>query len=181
MLQLQGAQVWSLVREQKPQMPWGTAKKLKNFLKYFKKILNILKSLVLDFFFPLKKEFNVDLLHQSEWTFFTLDFKPKCKLNWLRKQAVHRSATKSSGSPIPWPFFPHSPQIWALLKNNFQGKVYHFPTLSEEKFYLFKKRTNLLSHSWRLTVKIVCDKELDPLHFFCGNDFCASITFTKQT
>ena len=80
----------------------------------------------------------------------------------------------------------HDPSSHTLPKSGlfrkiiFQGKVYHFPTLSEEKFYLFKKRTNLLSHSWRLTVKIVCDKELDPLHFFCGNNFCASITFTKQ-
>ena len=93
------------------------------FLKYFKKIPYTLKTPVLDFFFPLsKKELKVDLLHQSEWTFFTLDFKPKCKLNWITEQAIHRSATKSSGSPIPRPFFPHSSQIWALSKNNFSGQ-----------------------------------------------------------
>ena len=80
-----------------------------------KKIPCTLKTPVLDFS-PLlsKKELKIDLLHQSEWTFFTL--KPKCKLNWITEQAIHRSATKSSGSPIPWPFFPHSPQIWARAK-----------------------------------------------------------------
>lgn len=85
-----------------------------------------------------------------------------------------------TGSPITWPLFSHSPKIWALFKHDLRSRVHHFPVLSDEKLYLFKKRTNLLPHSWRLTVKIVCDKEFNPLHFFRGHHFCASITFTKQ-
>lgn len=78
-------------------------------------------------------------------------------------------------------YYSHTfPISKSLSINNFQSKVHHFPILSDEKFYLFKKRTDLLPHSWRLAVKIVCDKELNPLHFFWGNNFCASVTFAKQ-
>ena len=59
----------------------------KNMYVYstLKKIPCTLKTPVLDFS-PLlsKKELKIDLLHQSEWTFFTL--KPKCKLNWIKNK-----------------------------------------------------------------------------------------------
>lgn len=52
---------------------------------------------------------------------------------------------------------------------------------SDARLYLFKERANLLPHPWRLTVEIVRDKELNPLHFFWRDHFCAPVTFTKQT